>query len=145
MKTLEKSLWKWLSSARRPGFMIQRIENTLSKSTPDVECSTGGGGFWIELKTAYQPKKEETTIRFKFQRGQSEWLVNRWGLDRGAWLLVQVGRDRYLIPGLYSRVLEDGITKSEIHLLSKTSITATAQEVLIIASDALRSHCKITS
>lgn len=137
MKTLEKSLWRWLSSARRTGFHLERIENSLSRSTPDVECSTGGGGFWIELKTAERPKKEDTPVRFKFQPGQSDWLITRWVLDHGAWLLVQVGPSRYLVAGVHARLLEDGITEAEILDMSVIHQGASPIEVLIVASGRL--------
>ncbi len=144
MKTLEKSLWRWLSGARRVGFHLERVENTLSRSTPDVECSTGGGGFWIELKTAAAPKRKGTLVRFRFQPGQSDWLIDRYTLDRGAWLLVQVGSKRYLVAGLYARILEDGATEAQIRALSMTGENATAEEAVIVASGLLHRQEKIS-
>lgn len=133
MKIRERSLWRWLSRAREEGYHIERIENTLASSTPDVEASTGAGGFWIELKTAARPHRPSTKVRFVFQLGQSRWLQRRWLLDRCAWLLVQVGTTRYLVQGNYAEALEDGLTEDEIAELS-TAVGVSASEVLEVVS-----------
>ena len=56
MKVQEKHLWAWLKKADKDDIHISRIENALSRSTPDVEASIGFGGFWLELKTAAYKK-----------------------------------------------------------------------------------------
>lgn len=137
MKVLERSLWRWLAGARSYGAHVERIENMLSRSTPDVECSVGAGGFWIELKTAAGPAREETPVRFTFQQGQAAWLRRRWDIDHGAWILAQVGSARYLIPGWYAYELDSGVTVARLRGLSEVSMSANPGEVLRAASERL--------
>jgi len=135
MKTREKSLWRWLSRARVDGSIhVERVENTLSKSTPDVEASTGKGGFWIELKTAAAPARMETPVRFRFQKGQAFWLRDRWEIDRAAWLLVQVDDRRYLLAGEYAPRVQDGVPEYLLSQLSETAPDAGPGEILRAAS-----------
>ncbi len=137
MKPLEKSLWQWLAGARGVSVHLERVENSLSRSTPDVNASVGRGGFWIELKTATEPVRKETPIAVKFQRGQVGWLRRRWDVDRGSWVLVQVGRLRYLVPGYYAPELEVGVTAARLVKLSLTTQEADPHEVLRVASENL--------
>lgn len=138
MKVLEKSLWRWLANARKRSIHIERIENALSKSTPDVECSVGAGGFWIELKTAAAPVKPSTPVHFRFRPGQSVWLRRRWEVDRGAWLLVQVDRTKYLIRGEHAGVVESGLTVEDIADLAECSGNIGAVNLLKTASSYLK-------
>ena len=122
-KIRESNLWRWLSIVRKEDDIhIQRIENLIGRSTPDVELVIGKTQCWIELKTTLRPKKESSKIRIKFQDGQSSWLKKRYLLNKGAFLLVQIGSghgaSRYLIPGDDVPEVEKGITESEINLLS---------------------------
>jgi len=114
IKTREASLWRWLRGARRLGHWVERVENMLAKSMPDVEASTGMGGFWVELKTAARPAKEITPVNVTFQKGQAKWLRRRWYVDRCAWLLIQVGPARYMIPGRQAVTIERGVTELEL-------------------------------
>ncbi len=114
MKTRETALWRWLRGARKLGYWVERVENMLAKSMPDVEASTGMGGFWIELKTAAKPARSNTIVRVVFQKGQAKWLRRRWYVDRCAWLLIQVGTARYMIPGREAATIEKGVTELEL-------------------------------
>ena len=114
IKTRETALWRWLRGARQLGYWVERVENMLAKSMPDVEASTGMGGFWVELKTAARPAKEATPVSVAFQKGQAKWLRRRWYVDRCAWLLLQVGTARYMIPGSEAVVIEKGVTELEL-------------------------------
>lgn len=138
MKTREASLWRWLRGARGPGVHVERVENGLSRSTPDVEASCGAGGFWLELKTAARPKRPGTSVRFAFQPGQSAWLARRWALDRGAWLLVQVGPTRYLVPGAFAEDLEEGASEEKIWALATGLPQNDPKGVLEAASEELK-------
>ena len=138
MKTREASLWRWLRGARCAGVHIERIENSLSRSTPDVEASVGAGGFWIELKTAARPKKPDTPVRFVFQPGQSAWLARRWKLDCAAWLLVQVGDARYLVAGIFAEELQAGVSEKNIATLAERPFQMTPKGILKAASDRLK-------
>ncbi len=121
MKVQEKHLWAWLKKADKDDIHISRIENVLSKATPDVEASIGTGGFWLELKTTAEPKRSTTLVKVVFQPGQAMWLVKRWKFDCGAWLLLQVGKTRFLIPGGYARDVEEGLTVSQLTELATLS------------------------
>ncbi len=137
MKVSEVALWTWLSQARKSGHHVERVENTLSRSMPDVEASVGTGGFWIELKTAEKPKRDSTPVRFRFQPGQARWLQKRWDIDQGAWLLCQVDRERYLIPGGLAMGVEAGLTVTHLRTISHIGIGANAERVLETASNSL--------
>lgn len=129
----ERALWRWLREGTRdvPGARLQRVENALGRSTPDVEGTVGTGGFWVELKRcARPPKRGGTPVRFRFQPGQSDWLLTRWGLDRGAWLLCQVDRDRYLMPGRVAPLVERGVTRQALEGLAVISPRSSAPAVL---------------
>lgn len=129
----EQALWRWLRDGTRgvAGVRLYRVENALARSTPDVEGTVGTGGFWVELKRcARPPKREGTPVRFRFQPGQSDWLLDRWDLDRGAWLLCQVDRDRYLMPGRVAPLVESGVTRGALEALSMISPRSSAPAVL---------------
>lgn len=91
-KTREKELWKWLSKASKaagPDLHMERIENSLSAGTPDVELCYKGRTAWIELKTAERPVRDGTPVRFPTRPEQVEWMNTR-GKAGGAcyWLLL---------------------------------------------------------
>lgn len=134
MKISEAALWVWLSQARRAGHHLERVENTIGSSMPDVEASTGKGGLWIELKTADAPKRDSTPVALKFRPGQARWLKRRWDVDSGAWLLCQVDRTRYLIPGSLAGVVEDGLTVAQLEEISIKIERPTAVNILETAS-----------
>jgi hypothetical protein len=135
MKTRERSLWRWLAKARADGCHLERIENVLSRSTPDVEASAGVGGFWVELKSAERPARRTTLIRVKFQHGQSRWLERRWNFDRCAWLLIQVGPARYMIPGVHAPAVERGMTEDDLAMHSIVRGDRSPDEILTAASN----------
>lgn len=138
MKVSEAALWTWLSQARRSGHHLCRVENTLGSAMPDVEASTGRGGFWIELKTCAKPKRDRTSVPVRFRPGQAAWLKRRWDVDSGAWLLCQVDRERFLIPGSLAPVVETGLTYRELVGVSiKILAPMTPEKVLEAASNFL--------
>lgn len=99
-KTAETSLWGWLKRGTKKirELDMQRIENA-SGSHPDVEGCFEGVQFWLELKTAEAPKKLGGDVRVKFQPKQIPWAKRRWSVGGNAYVLLQVGSRRYLIPG----------------------------------------------
>jgi len=124
---LEKSLWSWLSGARRSlgeALHINRIENLVMRGMPDVEgylrlpdCE---GQFWLELKSQERPARRTTPIRFKLKNReeQIEWLARRWALGANVFWLLQVGsfseRTLYLAPGPLGPQLKRGLTEAEL-------------------------------
>lgn len=135
IKTREAALWRWLRGARKLGYWVERVENMLAKSMPDVEASTGAGGFWVELKTAAKPVREVTPVSVTFQRGQAKWLRRRWYVDRCAWLLLQVGTARYMIPGREAVTIEKGVTELELAAHAVAPSDATPAQMLEAVSN----------
>jgi len=118
----ESSLWKWLKKSKQQfagDLDIHRVENYVSQGMPDVEGYLRHyGQFWCELKSAPQPARTTTPVRFKVREAQVLWLTRRWLLGGNAWMLLQVGsghkRCLYLVPGRYSREVCDGLTEDEL-------------------------------
>jgi hypothetical protein len=138
-KTAETSLWDWLGKARRGLELLQmeRVENALGRSHPDVDGCWMGGAFKIELKTAARPARPTTPVRFKFQPGQSRWLRRRWQCGGAAWLLLQVGSGhdaaRYLVPGEMADRVEAGATEADLMFWSWVPGSQTAAETVSVA------------
>lgn len=101
--TLESSLWTWLKQAREKlrDLHMNRVENVIAGGMPDVEGKLQGGRqFWIELKVAIRvPVLPSTVVRFRTRDKQSTWLRRRWLVGGNAFMLLQVGPERFLIPG----------------------------------------------
>lgn len=122
MKTEEKNLWKWLKGVEqqvKPGALhMERVENTASRGTPDVEGCFQGACFQIELKSVVRAK----TIRTGLTKSQAMFLNARWDAGGRAFLLIEVGGDtRYLIPGsqalkFVEPVLEKDLKKANLLL-----------------------------
>lgn len=91
----EANLWYWMKENSKlvPGLHLVRIENALSRGTPDVEGHYSRS-FWIELKGADRPKRASTPVRFDLKPEQRLWLERRWSVGGLAWLYIRVGRDR---------------------------------------------------
>jgi len=136
-KTQEKNLWAWLRkiSTTHDYITLHRIENTLSRSTPDVVAAVGSIMVFIELKTTHRPARSTTPIRPRFQQGQSSFLYY-WSLRHdAAFLLLQVGSGvdarRYLLTGRAARAIEAGaVTEAELQTLALIDPKATAEEIL---------------
>lgn len=139
MKTRETSLWAWLRKFHADDLHMERVENAASSSHPDVDGCKAGGAFKIELKTADRPARETTSIRTKFQPGQSDWLARRWACGGRAWLLIQVGSAhaarRYLIRGSVAFIVEDGVVEYLLRDLSVTPADATAEQIVSTAAE----------
>ncbi len=79
------------------GMDPRRIENSVGTGTPDMNCTAG----WLELKHLDRwPMRASTVVKMKrFTDDQRRWMLRRWGANRGAWLLLQVGCDWLLFTG----------------------------------------------
>ena len=110
----ESALWKWLNEFHHPRVQMDRIENSLGRSIPDVEGQIMASHFHLELKCLHGQAglkslakgkidyAEETGI-LKFQIGQREWAYKRWQIGGIAYILIEGFRgDLYLIPGAYA-------------------------------------------
>jgi hypothetical protein len=123
----EARLWSWLSKARqglREELHIGRVENAVGSGMPDVEGQVKRGQqFWIELKSCKRPANETTPLRFKFQKGQPEWIERRISVGGYVWLLLQVGqgasRAIYLVHGRHIDEVAKGVVEGYLLELSE--------------------------
>ena len=99
-KVAEKSLWQWLKRAKAQidHLYLERVENRVGSGMPDVVGCYNGYGLFVELKTAAKPVRETTGIAIEIRDSQQEWH-EAWFEARGAsFFLVQVGKERFLLP-----------------------------------------------
>lgn len=124
----EISLWNWLKKSRllyRRSLHLCRVENSSIKGMPDVEGQViKACPFWIELKSAKRPAKSTTPVRFptKDREAQVEWAKRRSEVGGRCYMLLQVGsgsdRRIYLVHGLNSQKVHDGLTEQELKRLN---------------------------
>ena len=121
-KPLEKSLWRWLSQARKtlgPLLHMERVENCVGMGHPDVVGCYDGVDFQIELKTAARPARPTTLIKTAVQPSQVIWAKKRSDANgSSAWLLIQVG------AGTPPRLAM--MTEERMRLLGTTGLTLQA-------------------
>jgi len=129
----EKSMYKWLLKVKGQliafsnhtsyahysnileTFHIERVENMIGTSTPDVEGCFLGTSFHIELKQCDRPVRKTTNIKIRFEDGQTDWLTDRAKAGGACFILLQVnGKSRkydskYLIPGHLAKSIENPV------------------------------------
>lgn len=91
---------------------LQRVENTATVGTPDVNYCLAGTEGWVELKAW---ERVRFTGRFtvpKLRPEQAAWLAARCAAGGRAYLLARINRDVVLIDGRYTPLLYD----KELHL-----------------------------
>ena len=110
----ETSLWGWLDRGVSvlPGHPhVQRIENSCSEGTPDVEGCIAGETFWTELKVAY-PRANQmwlvktTTAQIRKARRRRRAGGRSWFLIRLTGKTARLSR-HILIEGLDAEALLD--------------------------------------
>lgn len=141
MATRENSLWKWLRKILKDAtyknvLAMSRIENSVGLGTPDVEGVFMKKAFWIELKQAELPVRETTPIRpKKFTDEQVHWLSKRWFLGTPTHVFIQIGTERFLIPGYKAKQVQFGQTLSWYRKNSKVPGDCTPLMVLTAAAE----------
>lgn len=86
-RSRENSLWAWLRDGAGPNTMMERIENSVSRGTPDVFGIDSTSVFVVELKV-YPKVLEPKQASF----------LRRWSAAGGrAWVLYKKGNDIYLV------------------------------------------------
>ncbi len=109
----EKSLWKWLKNAKKAYYgalHMGRIENNVGSGMPDVEGHLNyHGQFWIELKVCKRPMRISTPVRPKIREAQVEWIKRRSRIGGNVWLLIQIGKERYLVHGKHVEAIHKGV------------------------------------
>jgi hypothetical protein len=106
----ESALWKWFKGKLpMAGLHMERVENVVALSTPDVEGQLFEHHFHIELKVlrdrTYIGKPNEGG-RLKFQVGQREWAAKRWEVGGTSWIMIQGFTEIYMIPGALAMAME---------------------------------------
>lgn len=134
--TKERSLWTWLRDGTKgaPTLDMERVENGVSRGTPDVDGVYKGRSFKIELKRVTLLQNSRGNVRVDFEVMQVPWLRRRWERGGAVWVLLTVdgaGRRprRYLVPGNLAERLEN-IPESDIQSLSAIDPQADAVAVL---------------
>jgi len=99
----EKNLRHRVRDALKPGF-VQQIENIVGEGVPDTHYCIEGNIGWIELKYAENLPVRATTAVFKsLNRGldveQEAWIFKYVQHGGNAFILPQIGRRYYLVPG----------------------------------------------
>ncbi len=102
-QTLERNLWRWLKSGLPTNVHAQRIENGVARGTPDVEACGNGTSTWVELKVG-RPHGEWYDLNHLTQQ-QAMWHWERTRAGGTSWFLVQLGKERFLVPGRYAQTL----------------------------------------
>lgn len=142
-KTRETSLWNWVRKARlvfKRDLRIDRIENSVGRSFPDVEGKLKrSGNFKLELKTEKRPTDPSGRIKVKFQDGQPEWHRKSCAVGDNTFILLQVGSyskaRRYLLPGSYAHKMQAGMTEAQLEDRSIVPPVCLPEELVQAAAD----------
>lgn len=78
---------------------IQRIENTATVGTPDINFCVGGIESWAEAKAWERVRLSGRFTVPKLREEQAAWLYARASLGSRAYLLCRVNKDVVLIDG----------------------------------------------
>lgn len=137
----ETRLWEWLKVAERhyPGreLHMERIENLVGVGNADVSGCLSERYFDIELKTAHRPAKADTVVissKKEYVRpAQKVWHLRRWLAGGSNFVLLQIASgpeaERYLLPGLYIRDIEDK-TEAQLYKMSVIGSREHASEIV---------------
>lgn len=111
--TSEKAIWQWLKNANQdPGVFLYRVENSAGSGMPDVQGYIEGyGNIFIELKDGVYPARQSTLLKFDVRSSQEFWHLRMSRLGSTShFFLIQIERDRFLIPGKFAKVLREGVS-----------------------------------
>jgi len=130
--SLEKNLWAWLKrgTLRCRDLHMERVENSIAEGTPDVDACYQGADFKIELKTGSVTIRHGY-VRTKFQPKQLPWIKRRTKVGGRAFVLIQIGRVRYLVPGrLCENFYRTDFTLGELEGISIVPPKSSAMDVI---------------
>lgn len=102
---LESGLWKWLGGILPPGH-FSRIESPITPGLPDVYFNTGGFRGWLELKVARRAKAKTPFRTYGLRDSQIKWIKAEIGMGGGVWIIAQVGREVFFVPGTLAPVFK---------------------------------------
>lgn len=88
------------------------VENAARSGTPDINFVEG----WIELKwKSSWPVRPQTPLRVEtFTPQQRAWITRRWRAGGNIWVLLRVGHEWLLFPGLWAALHLGEKTQSEL-------------------------------
>ena len=130
MKVQEKSLWLWLKKAKQQvdHLHLERIENRAGAGIPDVIGCVNGYALFIELKTAEKPARETTNVPIEIRDSQREWHESWFKVRGGSFFLVQVDKERFLLPWDQWRGVP--VTLNDIRSISLTGGSCGQRDVI---------------
>lgn len=93
----EKNIFNWLKRYKSTMLHMERVENKVSRGTPDVEGCYKGVHFNLELKYCLLPKKEDSMLNFKTQPSQPPWWKKRVKSGGNVFIIIQIGKNKHMI------------------------------------------------
>lgn len=130
--SLERNLWSWLKRGtfRSRDLDMERVENGVSDGTPDVDGCFERVSFKIELKTGTVTIRENF-VRTKFRPMQLPWIKERTRVGGRVFVLLQIGRNRYLVAGKDCQEFKrKDLTLAELEKLAIVSPKCSQMDVL---------------
>lgn len=120
----EAALWVWMHDHGKgmPRLDMRRVENLLTRGTPDVDLCHDSHQAWVELKGANRPVHATSLLKYDLTTLQAMWLERRWKTGGSSWVYfrVGIGRDvrRYLVPGVAASALVACVPEFTLNALS---------------------------
>lgn len=118
----ESTLWQWLKQARADfgsNLHMRRVENGISVGDPDVDGVLNGNDFTAELKACSTPARGTTNLKFhKITPAQVDWHEARLAAGGASCILLQVGRERFVIHGRFVARMAEGVSLDWVQLYS---------------------------
>ena len=110
----EKNFWTLIRNSLR--LRMYRIENKVSKGTPDIHYIQGGSSGWIELK--YMRDWPKGRVSSGLMLNQCLWL-KEYNANKGqGWILIRIGRDFIgLIDGKSAKEVYDRPSAKDFYSL----------------------------
>ena len=107
------------------------VENAVQPGTPDIEYIGG----WIELKSvASWPARPDTPLRVPhFTVIQRLWITVRCKKGGVAWVLLRVGREWLLLPGIVAASMLGSSTREQLIDLAHRYWSSTPSDDQLLA------------
>ena len=128
-KVKESSLWAWMKKGKTSDEIhLERVENRAGAGIPDVIGCFNGYTIMLELKTAERPARETTRVAIEIRDSQREWHQSWCNAHGNSFFLVQVGKERFLLP--WDEWFGEPVTLADIRRISLTGGSCGQREVL---------------
>lgn len=138
----ESEIWQWWKKAcvGVPDLHQTRVENISNRASPDVEGCLEGHGYQLETKVLQGLRKDVSGGTLKFEDGQREWLARRWRCGGRAYVLVGLGRELFLIPGVFATSLPLRAVVGRRDLLMRCIMARTLKIDTSVKRDSATAH-----